>query len=195
MRLGELVRGVPGERVGADLVAREITSLAYDSRRVKPGSLFFAIPGEKADGYNFAEQALERGAGAVASERPAPAELAGRWVRVPHARRALAEAARIFYGDPASRLQLVGITGTNGKTTTAFLLHSILEAAGMHPGLFGTIEYRVGDHTLPAVHTTPESVDLLSYFADLVAVDGKAAIMEVSSHALAQERVWGIHFL
>jgi len=196
MKLGQLVRGAPGERVGVDLVAREITSLAYDSRRVKPGSLFFAIRGEKADGYDFVEQALERGAVAVASERPAPPQLAGRcWVRVPHARRALAEAARVFYGDPAARLQLVGITGTNGKTTTTFLLHSILEAAGMRPGLFGTIEYRVGDRTLPAVHTTPESVDLLSYFADLIAVDGKAAIMEVSSHALAQERVWGIHFL
>jgi UDP-N-acetylmuramoyl-L-alanyl-D-glutamate--2,6-diaminopimelate ligase len=116
-------------------------------------------------------------------------------VQVPQARRALAEAARIFYGDPASRLQLVGITGTNGKTTTAFLLHSILEAAGMRPGLFGTIEYRVRDRTLPAVHTTPESVDLLSYFGELIAAGGRTAIMEVSSHALAQERVWGIHFL
>jgi UDP-N-acetylmuramoyl-L-alanyl-D-glutamate--2,6-diaminopimelate ligase len=112
-----------------------------------------------------------------------------------HTRHALAEAARTFFGDPASRLQLVGITGTNGKTTTAFLLHSILQAAGMRPGLFGTVEYRVGGRTLPAVHTTPESVDLLSYFVELVAAGGRAAIMEVSSHALAQERVWGIHFL
>ena len=179
----------------ADLLAREITSLTYDSRRVKPGDLFFAIRGEKADGYNFVQQALERGAVAVASERSAPPDLAGRWVRVPHVRRALAEAARVFYRDPVSRLQLVGITGTNGKTTTAFLLHSILEAAGMRPGLFGTVEYRLGGHTLPAVRTTPESADLLSYFAGLVAAGGRAAIMEVSSHALAQERVWGIHFL
>jgi len=194
MKLGELVRGAPGEHVGAVLLAREITSLAYDSRRVKPGSLFFAIRGEKADGYDFVEHALEQGAVAVASERPAPPEQAERWVRVVHARRALAEAARTFWGDPASRLLLVGITGTNGKTTTAFLLHSILQAAGMRPGLFGTVEYRVGGRTLPAVHTTPESVDLLSYCAELVAAGGRAAIMEVSSHALAQERVWGIHF-
>src|SRR5215831_19305974 len=116
MKLGELVRGVPGE---ADLLAREVTSLAYDSRRVKAGSLFFAIPGERADGYDFAGQALEAGAVAVASERPGPPQLTSRWIRVTHARRALAEAARTFYGDPASRLRLVGITGTNGKTTTA----------------------------------------------------------------------------
>jgi UDP-N-acetylmuramoyl-L-alanyl-D-glutamate--2,6-diaminopimelate ligase len=194
MKLGELVRGVSGETWGADLLAHQITSLAYDSRRVEAGSLFFAIRGERADGHDFAGQALERGAVAVASERPAPPELAGRWIRVTHARRALAEAARTFYSDPASRLQLVGITGTNGKTTTAYLLHSILEAAGMRPGLFGTVEYRAGSRSLPAVHTTPESVDLLSYFADLVAAGGRAAVMEVSSHALTQERVWGIHF-
>ncbi len=194
MKLGELVRGVPGEAVGADLLAREITFLAYDSRRVEAGSLFFAIRGEKADGHDFVRHALERGAVAVASQRPAPPELAGCWIRVPNARRALAEAARTFYGDPASRLQLVGITGTNGKTTTAFLLHSILQATGMHPGLLGTVEYRLGSRTLPAVHTTPESLDLLSYFADLAAAGGRAAVMEVSSHALAQERVWGIHF-
>jgi UDP-N-acetylmuramoyl-L-alanyl-D-glutamate--2,6-diaminopimelate ligase len=195
MKLGELVRGAPGEHVGADLLGRVITSLAYDSRRVKPGSLFFAIRGEKADGHDFVEHALERGAVAIASERTAPPRLAERWIRVVHARRALAEAARTFFGDPVSQLQLVGITGTNGKTTTAFLLHSILQAAGKHPGLFGTVEYRVGGRTLPAVRTTPESVDLLSYFADLVAAGGRAAIMEVSSHALAQERVWGIQFL
>jgi UDP-N-acetylmuramoyl-L-alanyl-D-glutamate--2,6-diaminopimelate ligase len=177
-----------------DLLTQEITSLAYDSRRVMVGSVFFAIRGEKADGHDFVGHALERGAIAVASERPGPPDLARRWIRVTNARRALAEAARAFYGDPAPQLQLVGITGTNGKTTTAYLLHSILQAADMRPGLFGTVEYRVGSRALPAVHTTPESVDLLSYFADLVAAGGRAAVMEVSSHALAQERVWGIHF-
>jgi UDP-N-acetylmuramoyl-L-alanyl-D-glutamate--2,6-diaminopimelate ligase len=195
MKLGEFVRGAPGEHVSADLLAGEIRSLAYDSRSVKPGDLFFAIRGEKADGYDFVGDALGRGAVAIVSEQSAPPGLAARWVRVQHARRTLAEAARAFYGDPASRLQLVGITGTNGKTTTAFLIHSILERAGMRPGLFGTVEYRVGDRKLPAVRTTPESADLLSYLADLVAVGGRAAIMEASSHALAQERVWGIHFL
>lgn len=194
MKLGELVRGLPDGALGTDLLAHEITSLAYDSRRVKAGSLFFAICGQKADGHDFVGPALERGAVAVASERPGPPELARRWIRVASARRALAEAARTFYSDPASRLQLVGITGTNGKTTTAFLVHSILQAAGARPGLFGTVEYRMGNRAMPAVHTTPESVDLLSYFAELVAAGGSAAVMEVSSHALAQERVWGIHF-
>ena len=194
MKLGELVRGLSDEALGTDLLGQEITSLAYDSRRVQEGSLFFAIRGAKADGHDFVEYALERGAVAVASERPAPPEFGRPWIRVSNTRRTLAEAARTFYSDPASRLQLVGISGTNGKTTTAYLLHSILQAAGMLPGLFGTVEYRVGSRTLPAVHTTPESVDLLSYFADLVAAGGKAAVMEVSSHALAQERVWGIHF-
>ncbi len=191
MKLGELVRGVPGE---ATELAREISSLAYDSRRIERGGLFFALRGEKADGYEFVAQALERGALAIASERPAPPEWAARWICVPNARRALAEAARTFYGAPDSRLQLVGITGTNGKTTTSFLLHSILQAAGLRPGLFGTIEYRVGDRTLQAINTTPESLDLLAYFNDLVGAGAKAAVMEVSSHALAQERVWGIHF-
>lgn len=193
MKLGELLQGVPGLETGAD-VGSEITSLAYDSRRVRPGSLFFAIQGEKADGHDFIAPALERGAGAIVSERAAPAGLAARWVRVAKIRRALADAARVFFGHPDARLQLVGITGTNGKTTTAFLLESILRAGGICAGLFGTIEYRLGDRTLSALNTTPESLDLLSYFAELVAAGGKAAVLEVSSHALAQERVWGIHF-
>ena len=193
MNLGELLQGVPSREIGADS-AQEITSLAYDSRRVQPGSLFFAIHGEKADGHDFIAQALKRGAVAVVSERAAPEELATRWVCVPKIRRALADAARAFYGRPDSRLQLVGITGTNGKTTTAFLLESVLRAAGIPTGLFGTIEYRFGGRTLGALNTTPESLDLLSYFSELVAAGGKAAVMEASSHALAQERLWGFPF-
>ncbi len=193
MKLGDLLRGVPGAEIGAD-TAVEVTSLAFDSRRVKVGTVFFAIEGEKADGHRFIPQALDLGASAVVSEREAPPELAARWVRVSKIRRALAEAARVFYGRPDSHLHLVGITGTNGKTTTAYLLESIFRAAGISTGIFGTIEYRLGDRTLPALNTTPESLDLLSYFAELVAAGGKAAIMEVSSHALAQERVWGFHF-
>ncbi|MBZ5543196.1 MAG: UDP-N-acetylmuramoyl-L-alanyl-D-glutamate--2,6-diaminopimelate ligase, partial [Acidobacteriia bacterium] len=193
MKLGELLRGVPAIAVGAD-PALEITSLAYDSRRVEPGTLFFAIQGEKADGHDFIASALERGAVAIASERRAPAELAARWVQVATMRRALSEAARAFFGRPDSQLQLIGITGTNGKTTTAFLLESVLRAAGIPAGLFGTIEYRLGEKTLPAVNTTPESLDLISYFAELVRAGTKAVVMEASSHALAQERLWGFHF-
>jgi len=193
MKLGVLLHGVPSREIGAD-PAVEITSLAYDSRRVQPGTLFFAIQGEKADGHDFVPQAVGRGAVAIVSERAAPAELASRWVRVPHVRRALSEAGRTFFGRPDSRLQLIGITGTNGKTTTAFLLESIFRAAGIPAGLFGTIEYRLGGQTLTALNTTPESLDLLSYFAELLAAGGQAAVMEVSSHALAQERVWGFPF-
>jgi UDP-N-acetylmuramoyl-L-alanyl-D-glutamate--2,6-diaminopimelate ligase len=130
----------------------------------------------------------------VVSERQAPPELAGRWVRVEKIRRALAEAGRVFYNHPEARLRLVGITGTNGKTTTCYLIESIFRAAGIRAGLFGTIEYRLAGRAIPALNTTPESLDLLGYFADWVSQGGKAAVMEVSSHALAQERVWGFRF-
>lgn len=193
MKLGELLEGVPSLEIGTD-AARNVTSLAYDSRRVGAGTLFFAIQGEKADGHNYIPQALDRGAVAIVSERPAPAELTARWVQVARIRRALSEAARVFYGHPDARLQLVGITGTNGKTTTAFLLESVFRASGVLAGLFGTIEYRLGGRTLSALNTTPESVDLLGYFAELVKVGGSAAVLEASSHALAQERLWGFHF-
>jgi UDP-N-acetylmuramoyl-L-alanyl-D-glutamate--2,6-diaminopimelate ligase len=193
MELAKLLEGVAGLEVGPDAGA-SITSLAYDSRRVQPGSLFFAIAGENNDGHQFIAPALQAGALAVVSERPAPEALAGRWVRVAKIRRALAGAARRFYGEPDSRLTLVGITGTNGKTTTAFLLESIFRAAGIPAGLFGTIEYRVGGRVVPALNTTPESLDLFSYFSELLQSGAKAAAMEVSSHALSQERVWGIRF-
>ena len=193
MKLAELLRGVPGLENAAPIDV-EIASLAYDSRRVEPGSLFFAIQGDKADGHRFIPAALERGAVAIASERPAPAELAFRWVHVHNIRRALSAAARAFYGRPEARLKLVGITGTNGKTTTAYLLESILQAADIPCGVFGTIEHRFGGRVLPALNTTPESLDLISYFAELVESGGRAAVMEVSSHALAQERIWGFPF-
>ena len=193
MRLGELLRGLASLETGA-VAEAEISSLAYDSRRVQPGTLFFAIQGEKADGHKFIPQALERGAVAVVSERPATPEGAGRWVQVPRIRRALADAARAFYGHPEAQLRLVGITGTNGKTTTAYLLESILRAAEIRAGLFGTIEYRVGDRVFPATNTTPESLDLIAAFAQLAEAGAKAAVMEASSHALAQERIWGFRF-
>ena len=193
MKLGALLRDLPGLEMGAQAEA-EVVALAYDSRRVKRGTLFFAIHGEKADGHQFIARALEQGAVAIVSEREAPPDLVTRWVRVPRIRRALAEAGRAFYNQPDSRMKLVGITGTNGKTTTAFLMESIFHAAGISSGLFGTIEYRVGGRVVPAGNTTPESLDLLSYFDELIKGGGQAAVMEVSSHALAQERVWGFHF-
>ncbi|MGA2073389.1 MAG: UDP-N-acetylmuramoyl-L-alanyl-D-glutamate--2,6-diaminopimelate ligase [Terriglobia bacterium] len=193
MKLNDLLRGLDGLEIGLEAES-EVTSLAYDSRQVQRGSLFFAIQGEKADGHTFAPQALDRGAVAVVSERLPPKELASRWVRVPRIRRALSTAGRRFYEQPDLHLKLVGITGTNGKTTTAFLVDSVLRAAGIRTGLFGTIEYRVGGRTLPALNTTPESLDLWSYLAQTVEAGGDAAVMEVSSHALAQERVWGFPY-
>ena len=193
MRLGKLLEGVAGLEIGTDAAA-EVASVEYDSRGVKRGSLFFAIEGERSDGHDFIDSALGRGAIAVVSERRAPEGLTNRWVHVAKIRRALATAARAFYAEPDSRLTIVGITGTNGKTTTSFLIDSIFRAAGLPAGLLGTIEYRVAGRVLPAPNTTPESRDLFSYFSDLVESGAKAAVMEVSSHALAQERVWGIQF-
>ncbi len=193
MQLGELLRDLPVLKAGADLAA-EISSLAYNSRQVKPGTLFFAIQGEKADGHAYIADALKRGAAAVVSERAAPSELAARWVQVAAIRRALADAARVFFHHPEARLKIIGITGTNGKTTTSYLVENVLRAAGIRGGTFGTIEYRLGERKIEATNTTPESLDLISYFAELVHAGGTAAVMEVSSHALAQERVWGFHF-
>ena len=193
MKLNELLRGLDGLDIGLEADG-EVTSLAYDSRQVQRGTLFFAIQGEKADGHTFIPQALNRGAIGVVSERQPPGELASNWVRVPQLRRALSTAGRRFYGLPDLHLKLVGITGTNGKTTTAFLVDSILRAAGIRTGLFGTIEYRVGGRVLPALNTTPESLDMWSYLAQTVEAGGDGAVMEVSSHALAQERVWGFPY-
>jgi UDP-N-acetylmuramoyl-L-alanyl-D-glutamate--2,6-diaminopimelate ligase len=193
MKLGEVLERVAVVANGAD-PATEVASLACDSRRVHPGTLFFAIQGAKADGHAFVPQALERGAVAVVSERPAPEGLASRWIQVCKIRRALSEASRTFLGRPDHRLRLVGITGTNGKTTTAFILESIFRAAGIPSGLFGTVEYRFAGKTVIAGNTTPESLDLLTYMEELVRAGGQAAVLEVSSHALAQERVWGFPF-
>ena len=175
----------------------EVAGLEYDSRRVAPGYLFFAFPGAKVDGRAFAAQAVERGAFAVVSELPAPVDAVGvPWIQVEHGRRALATAAKAFYGKPDEAVELTGITGTNGKTTTSYLLDSVLRTAGRITLLAGTIEYHLGPKVLPAANTTPESLDLMRMLAELVAMEGsaKAATMEISSHALALGRVFGLHF-
>ncbi|MGH9377507.1 MAG: UDP-N-acetylmuramoyl-L-alanyl-D-glutamate--2,6-diaminopimelate ligase [Terriglobia bacterium] len=174
--------------------AQEVRGLAYDSRQVRPGWLFFAIQGEHADGHRFIDEVMRGGAAGVVSERPAPADFQAVWIQVAAIRRALSEMGRAFYDYPDLKLKLAGITGTNGKTTTAHLLHSIFRTAGFKAGLFGTIEYRLNGRAIPAHHTTPESLDLLGYFSELAQAGGQAAAMEVSSHALAQDRVWGFRF-
>ena len=193
--LGWVLAGVRTRQpIAAQLAEVKIAGLEYDSRRVGHGFLFFAFPGARADGRDFARQALERGAIAVVSELPAPAGFTGGWIEVEHGRQALALAARNFYGAPDERVQLTGITGTNGKTTTSYLVDSILQAAGKTTALIGTIEYRLAGRVLHAVNTTPESLDLVRLLAELETLGGTHATMEVSSHALALGRVYGLHF-
>jgi UDP-N-acetylmuramoyl-L-alanyl-D-glutamate--2,6-diaminopimelate ligase len=195
MNLGEILSGVRlQERIPPELATLVIEGLEYDSRRVRPGFLFFAFPGARADGRQFAQDALARGAAAVVSESEAPDSLKTRWLQAEHGRQALSLAARNFYGKPDERLGLTGITGTNGKTTTGYLIDSVLRAAGHTTALIGTIEYHLAGRVLPAVNTTPESLDLLRLFAELEAEGGSHVTMEVSSHALELGRVYGLHF-
>jgi UDP-N-acetylmuramoyl-L-alanyl-D-glutamate--2,6-diaminopimelate ligase len=172
-----------------------VTGIAYDSRRVAPGELFVAVPGLKHDGRRFIPDALERGAAVVVSEGRDPLE--GREVGrilVPSAREALARLAAAYFRHPSRALTLVGITGTNGKTTTSFLAEALLRARGHGTGVIGTIEYRVGDEAIPAGQTTPEAVELQSLLDRMVTAGVTGVAMEVSSHALALRRVDGTEF-
>jgi UDP-N-acetylmuramoyl-L-alanyl-D-glutamate--2,6-diaminopimelate ligase len=190
-----LRRGVRLDQVlSGDLGKTPVAGLEYDSRRVQPGFLFFAFPGARADGREFARQALDKGAIAAVSELPAPEGFRGAWIEVEHGRQALALAARNFYGKPDERLKLTGVTGTNGKTTTTFLIDAVLRAAGITTAMVGTIEYRLAGEVRPAVNTTPESLDLYRMFQELEQAGGTHATMEVSSHALALGRVYGMTF-
>ncbi|HLK48739.1 MAG TPA: UDP-N-acetylmuramoyl-L-alanyl-D-glutamate--2,6-diaminopimelate ligase [Bryobacteraceae bacterium] len=195
MKLGAILSGVGLKQpLSASIAGVEIDGLEFDSRRVGQGYLFFAFPGSRTDGRRFAEDARSRGAVAVASESPAPADYEGIWIEVEHGRRALALAARNFYNRPDERLGLTGITGTNGKTTTSYLLDSVLRAAGHITALIGTIEYHLAGRIIPAVNTTPESLELVRLFAELEKQGGSHVTMEVSSHALALGRVYGLQF-
>ena len=186
--LQEVLTGI--ERVGLSGVAKpKILSLACDSRKVMPGALFFALPGQKADGNRFVREAIMRGAVAIASGDPRTAEMGAEtaWVQIPTGteRRALAIAAANYYGRPANALKLIGVTGTNGKTTTTFLVDSILHAAGFTTGRIGTTGYETPRGIRAAVNTTPESLDLQEMFAEVRDAGGTHAVLEVSSHSLA----------
>ncbi|WP_263376545.1 UDP-N-acetylmuramoyl-L-alanyl-D-glutamate--2,6-diaminopimelate ligase [Granulicella aggregans] len=176
----------------------DVTGVEYDSRRIKVRDAFVAMRGETTDGNRYIEAALTKGAAAVVTDsREAYEELALKHPTLPVAlvergRRALAEVSAAVFGDPEKRLALTGVTGTNGKTTTAFLVESLLKSVGRTCVLIGTIEYHVGDAVRASEHTTPESRDVLQVFADGVAVGASEAVMEMSSHALEQERVWGL---
>src|SRR5246500_4774712 len=173
----------------------DVTGVEYDSRRVKPGSVFVAMQGESSDGNRFIDSAIQAGAVAIVTDSPGekPRERIA-WALVPHGRRALARISENFYKRPAERIAVSGITGTNGKSTTAFLIESILSAAGRKSALIGTIEYHVAGRVYPAPHTTPEALELARLFNEAVGLGATDAVMEVSSHALAQERVFGVPF-
>jgi UDP-N-acetylmuramoyl-L-alanyl-D-glutamate--2,6-diaminopimelate ligase len=184
---------------GAEVLSRNgnpsVHSVEYDSRRVKQGSVFVAMKGESSDGNRYIDQAIAAGAVAIvtdsASEQPRP-EVA--WAQVPHGRRALARLSANFYRRPAERIANTGITGTNGKSTTAFLMESILRAAERKTVLVGTIEYHVAGKILPAPHTTPEALEINRLLAQGLSLGVTESVMEVSSHALDQQRIFGIPF-
>ena len=184
---------------GAEILSQSgnpgISGLEYDSRKVQPGDVFVAMRGESSDGNRFIDKAIAAGAVAIVTDSATERPRAGvAWVQVPHGRRALARLSANFYKRPAERLAVTGITGTNGKSTTAFLLEAILAAAGRKSALIGTIEYHVAGKTLPAPHTTPEALEINRMLNQALSDGATEAVMEVSSHALAQQRVYGIPF-
>ena len=191
---GLVVDNGPAPTSGATSV---VEGVAYDSRAVKRGDVFVALKGRLADGASFARQAIDRGAPAIVSEQPAAGDVEVPWVQVTDARFALALLATEFYRHPSGEMRVVGITGTNGKTTTAYLLASIFEAAGIRCGILGTVAYRLGPGKADerdAARTTPESPDLQAMLREMVDRGCGACAMEVSSHALALQRVAGMRF-
>jgi len=206
MTVGDLLRAldrVPGlaqsplpaaGATHASLLQTQCTAVTHDSRRVGSGAIFVALVGLKANGAVFAPQAIAAGASAIVAESPAPTGVTVPWVVVNDARLALAWLSAEFFGHPSREMTVVGITGTNGKTTTSFLVNAILDAAGIQCGLMGTVAYRIGDRAFDATRTTPEAPDLQGFMRDMVASGCGACVMEVSSHALALKRVDGIQF-
>jgi UDP-N-acetylmuramoyl-L-alanyl-D-glutamate--2,6-diaminopimelate ligase len=187
MRLDDVVTGVP-----ADARDVEVSGLAYDNRAVTPGALYFSVPGFTRDGHDFAPDAVARGAAALVVQRPLG--LGVPEVLVEDVRRAMAPAAARFYGDPTADLQVAGVTGTNGKTTTAFLVRALLEAGGRQTGLLGTVTSVIGGIEHPVQRTTPEAIDLQRTFRSMLDAGDVACSMEVSSHALELHRADAIHF-
>jgi UDP-N-acetylmuramoyl-L-alanyl-D-glutamate--2,6-diaminopimelate ligase len=179
----------------ADVLRRapvEIGDLAYDARAAGPGSLFFCVPGSRTDGHDFAAQAVENGAVALVAERPLEVDVPQ--LVVADARRAMAPVADEFFGRPSEELQVAGVTGTNGKTTTAFLMYSILAAGGRRPGLLGTIESRVGGERRPAIRTTPEAIDVQRALREMLDAGDRSCAMEATSHGSELGRLDRVRF-
>ncbi len=191
MRLFDLLARLEGAQLTGDPTL-EVSEVTHDSRRATSGSLFVAIRGLATDGNQFVDQARKKGAVAVVSEEPA--RPGGPWVQVKDAREALALLSAAVLGDPAEKLDLVGVTGTNGKTTTTHLIDAVLRGAGEKVGLVGTVHYRIGDLLTTAVRTTPESSDLQALFRDMALASCRRAVLEVSSHSLELKRVFGCRF-
>jgi len=193
MRLEDITKLIQPILVRGPL-SEEVEGIAYDSRQVRPGYLFVAIKGGHLNGEDFIEDAIRRGAVAVVSEKDAWPKRSVAHIHVDNARLALAEIASAYYGHPARRLEMYGITGTNGKTTTSFMVRSILDQAHRPSGLIGTVRYEIGERVIPASRTTPEAPDIQFMLDQMLRSGCESAVMEVSSHALDQKRVWGIPF-
>jgi UDP-N-acetylmuramoyl-L-alanyl-D-glutamate--2,6-diaminopimelate ligase len=207
MTLTEILKGVTVSKIfqmayGHSVVSEEVIvpAIQYDSRKVEQNDMFVAVKGTSTDGHNFITTAIANGAKVVVVENDSSLpdyyflHTAVVKIVVPNSRIALAQIAKNYFKDPSSKLLMVGITGTNGKTTTSHLVKSVLEAADKRTGLIGTIEYAIGDQMIPATHTTPESLELNGLFSRMVNARCTAAVMEVSSHALCQYRVHGVNF-
>jgi UDP-N-acetylmuramoyl-L-alanyl-D-glutamate--2,6-diaminopimelate ligase len=219
LTLRELLAGISTTApISSAEAERKITGVAYNSRQVTQGSAFFAIRGEATDGSLYVFDAAARGATAIVSELPRPTSAEPNaewqavfartgiaaerkivpanvtWIQVPQARKALSLASANLFRHPAAALKLIGITGTSGKTTTSFLIDSVLRAAGITAGLFGTVVYRTPRSEIKATNTTPESYEMQKFFGELRDSGATAGVMEVSSHALAMDRLWGCHF-
>ena len=198
MTLGDMADALRDQAVDAPSAGlnrnASISAITYDSRRVVPGSVFVALKGLRADGGAFAEQAAQRGAMAIVSESARPDPISVPWLTVRDARLALALLADRFFDHPSRRMPVIGVTGTNGKTTTAYLLASILDAAGLRAGMLGTVAYRIGGEDREASRTTPEAPDVQQLLSEMLEQGCRSAVMEVSSHALSLKRVDGMRF-
>jgi UDP-N-acetylmuramoyl-L-alanyl-D-glutamate--2,6-diaminopimelate ligase len=192
MELERLVAALAPEAVLGSPDPVEVRDLAYDARAVTPGAAFFAVPGERADGHDFAEEAVTNGAAVLVVERAVAPEVPQ--LVVPSTRAAMATAADVFFGEPTRELEVAGVTGTSGKTTTAFLLHSVLDVAGRRPGLLGTVESRVGGDVRPVVRTTPEAIDLQRTFREMLDAGDRSVALEASSHASVLHRLDRVRF-